>query len=129
MGLRVSTFSCLVNSLSRMMNATMSKVLIALVPASILFIGSLLLFVREKILSSFLQLVGAGCLVVVVLARLCEALQLFPWIPTDYLTRPYINHRVSRGRCQFSCAQAGCTRHSGDQSRRNSQFPLHLRLP
>jgi len=44
------------------------------------FVGSLLFFVREKILSSFLQLVGAGCLVVVVLAHLCEALQLFPWM-------------------------------------------------
>jgi hypothetical protein len=80
MGLWVSTFSCLVNSLSRIMNATLSKALVALVPASILFVGSLLLLVREKILSSFLQLVGAGCLVVVVLAHLCEALQLFPWM-------------------------------------------------
>src|SRR5438067_1665624 len=63
MGLWVSTFSCLVNSLSRIMNATLSKALVALVPVSIPFVGSLLLFVREKILSSFLQLVGAGCLV------------------------------------------------------------------
>ena len=62
------------------MNATLSKALVALVPVSIPFVGSLLLFVREKVLASFLQSVGAGCLVVVVLAHLCEALQLFPWM-------------------------------------------------
>jgi len=62
------------------MNATLSKALVALVPASILFVGSVLLFVREKVLGSFLQLVGAGCLVMVVLAHLCEALHLFPWM-------------------------------------------------
>ena len=60
------------------MNATLSKALVALVPVGILFVGSVLLFLREEILSSFLQVVGAGCLVMVVLAHLCEALQLFP---------------------------------------------------
>src|SRR5438874_7170728 len=34
--------------------------------------------VRESTLGSFLQLLGAGCLVVVVLTHLCEALHLFP---------------------------------------------------
>ena len=29
---------------------------------------------------SFLQLLGAGCLMVVVLAHICEALHLFPWM-------------------------------------------------
>ena len=60
------------------MNATLSKALVALVPAGILFVGSVLLFVREKVLGSFLQLLGAGCLVMVVLTHLCEALHLFP---------------------------------------------------
>jgi hypothetical protein len=62
------------------MNATLSKALVALVPAGILFVGSVLLFLRERILGSFLQLLGAGCLVMVVLTHLCEALHLFPWM-------------------------------------------------
>ncbi len=60
------------------MNATLSKALVALVPAGILFVGSVLLFLREKAFGFFLQLLGAGCLVMVVLPHLCEALQLFP---------------------------------------------------
>ena len=62
------------------MNATLSKALVALVPVGVLFVGSVLLFVREKAFGSFLQLLGAGCLVTVVLAHLCEALDLFPWM-------------------------------------------------
>lgn len=60
------------------MNATLAKALLALVPAGILFVGSVLLFLSEKILGSFLQLVGAGSLLIVVAAHLCEALHLFP---------------------------------------------------
>jgi len=60
------------------MNVTLLKALVALVPACILFSGSVVLFVREKCVCSFLQLIGAGCLVMVVLAHLCEALHLFP---------------------------------------------------
>ena len=59
------------------MNVTLLKALVALVPAGILFVGSMLLFLRERILGSFLQLLGAGCLVIVVLTHLCEALHLF----------------------------------------------------
>ncbi len=62
------------------MNATLSKSLVALVPAGILFIGSVYFFLRERNLGSFLQTLGAGCLVVVVLAYICEALHLFPWM-------------------------------------------------
>ncbi len=62
------------------MNAPLSKALVALVPAGILFVGSVLLFLRERTLGSFLQLLGAGCLVMVVLTHLCEALHLFPWM-------------------------------------------------
>ena len=58
------------------MNVTLSNALIALVPAGILFVGSVLLFVRGRTVGSFLQLVGAGCLVLVVLTHLCEALHL-----------------------------------------------------
>ena len=35
---------------------------------------------REKCMCSFLQLLGAGCLVVVVLTHVSEALHLFPWM-------------------------------------------------
>jgi hypothetical protein len=59
------------------MNVTLLKALVALVPAGILFVGSVLLFLRERTLGSFLQLLGAGCLVMVVLTHLCEALPCF----------------------------------------------------
>jgi hypothetical protein len=45
-----------------------------------LFAGSVVLFCRGKSVSSFLQLVGAGCLVVVVFTHIFEALHLFPWM-------------------------------------------------
>jgi len=57
---------------------TLMRALVASVPAGMLFAGALALFLRGKVLSSILQLLGAGCLVVVVLAHICEALYLFP---------------------------------------------------
>jgi hypothetical protein len=62
------------------MNATLLKALVALVPAGLLFAWSGVLFLRGKALCSFLQLLGAGCLVVVVLTHVFEALYLFPWM-------------------------------------------------
>lgn len=62
------------------MNDALLKALVALGPVCILFSGSLVLFFREKIVGSFLQLLGAGCLVIVVLTHVSEALQLFPWM-------------------------------------------------
>jgi hypothetical protein len=62
------------------MNATLFKALIALLPTSMLLAGSLVVFLRGKTLWSFLQLLGAGCLVVVVLTHICEALHLLPWM-------------------------------------------------
>jgi hypothetical protein len=59
------------------MNATLFKSMVALVPVGILFIGSAFLFLKERALGSFLQLLGAGCLVV--RTHLCEALHVFPW--------------------------------------------------
>jgi hypothetical protein len=61
-------------------NTTPLKGLIALVPASMLFCGSLVLFSRRKAVCSSLQLLGAGCLVVVALTHVFEALHLFPWM-------------------------------------------------
>jgi hypothetical protein len=60
------------------MNVILVKGLVALVPSCMLLFGSGVLFVRGKTVSSFLQLLGAGCLVLVVLAHICEAVNLFP---------------------------------------------------
>jgi hypothetical protein len=54
------------------------KALIALAPVGILLLGSIALFVREKTFACFLQMIGAGCLVVVVLTHVFEAFRLFP---------------------------------------------------
>ncbi len=62
------------------MNATLCIALLGLAPVSVLFVGSAILFFRGKSVASFLQLVGAGCLALVVLAHICEALRLFPWM-------------------------------------------------
>src|SRR6266496_3370086 len=60
------------------MNATLLKALVALAPTLMLFSGSVFLYVRTKTMSSLIQVVGAGCLMVVVLTHVCEALNLFP---------------------------------------------------
>jgi hypothetical protein len=62
------------------MSAALLKGLVALVLATMLFSGSLVLFFRGKTVCSLLQLLGAGCLVIVVLTHVCEALHLFPWM-------------------------------------------------
>ena len=54
--------------------------LAVLVPVCMLFAGSAVLFSRGKTVCSFLQLLGAGCLVMVVLAHVSETLRLFPWM-------------------------------------------------
>jgi hypothetical protein len=62
------------------MNTTLLKALVALAPACVLFSDSVVLFLRGKTAGSCLQLLGAGCLVVVVLTHIAEALQLFSWM-------------------------------------------------
>jgi hypothetical protein len=62
------------------MDATLLKALLALVPMGMLLAGSAILFFKEKTLWPFLQLLGAGCLAVVVLAHVSEALGWFPWM-------------------------------------------------
>jgi hypothetical protein len=62
------------------MNVTLLKALLALVPTCMLLFGSVVLFFREKSVGSFLQILGAGCLVMVVLTHICEALHVFPWM-------------------------------------------------
>ena len=60
------------------MNATLFKALIGVLPTGMLLSGSVVLFFREKTGWSLLQLVGASCLLLVVLAHVAEALDLFP---------------------------------------------------
>src|SRR5438874_7181207 len=62
------------------MNVILLKALMAFVPVGILFAWSLISFLHGKTVCSFLQLLGAGCLVVVVLTHVSEALHLFPWM-------------------------------------------------
>src|SRR6266567_7914058 len=95
------------------MNAALLKGLVALVPACMLFSGSVVLFFRGKTVCSLLQLLGAGCLVLVVLTHICEALHLFPWMHwgaragrwslSRFLERCSWSHIVSRG-IFVSCA-------------------------
>jgi hypothetical protein len=60
------------------MNTTLFKALIGLVPAGTLLTGSVVVFFKEKTTWSLLEMVGAGCLMLVVLAHIAEALDLFP---------------------------------------------------
>src|SRR5215469_7338912 len=62
------------------MNMPLVKALAAFVPVCALFGGSVVLLIRVKTAWSGLQVVGAGGLVVVILAHLCEALHLLPWM-------------------------------------------------
>jgi succinate dehydrogenase/fumarate reductase cytochrome b subunit len=62
------------------MNITLIKALVASLPVCVLFSGSVALFFRGKTVWSFLQLLGAGCLVLVVLTHVFEGLRLFPWM-------------------------------------------------
>jgi hypothetical protein len=62
------------------MNVTLVKALVALGPVSILFFVAAILFMRERILSLLLQLIGAAGLLSVVIAHVCEALELLPWM-------------------------------------------------
>jgi hypothetical protein len=62
------------------MNPTFAKAIAALVPTAMLLVSSALHFSRRKGMAVLLQLIGAACLVVVVIAHLCEALGWFPWM-------------------------------------------------
>jgi len=60
------------------MTPTLVKALVVFAPACMLFCGSVVLFLRAKAVGPFLQLLGSGCLMVVALAHICEAVHLFP---------------------------------------------------
>lgn len=59
------------------MDITSLKALVALLPVGLLS-GSVALFCRERNANSSLKVVGTGCLVVVVLTHISEALHLLP---------------------------------------------------
>jgi succinate dehydrogenase/fumarate reductase cytochrome b subunit len=61
------------------MNVTLLKALVLLGPTGWLFSCSFALF-KRNVPWSALQLVGATCLVIVVLTHVCEAVCLFPWM-------------------------------------------------
>ena len=56
------------------MSASLAKALLVLVPAGILFSGSLVLFAKGRTVPEFLELFGAGCLMLVVLTHIAEGL-------------------------------------------------------
>jgi len=60
------------------MNATLLKAAMAFVPVSALLAYSVAAFVKRRTVPSMLQLIGAVCLVLVVITHVAEALHLFP---------------------------------------------------
>ena len=60
------------------MNATLEKAVVLAVPVALVFRFSVARFARAKTLSSLLQLLGAGCLIIVVLTHVAEALHVLP---------------------------------------------------
>ena len=62
------------------MNPIFTKAIAALVPTGMLLVGSALRFSRRKSTAAIFQLIGAACLMVVIIAHVCEALNWFPWM-------------------------------------------------
>ena len=60
------------------MNDAAPKAFVALIPLCALFTGSVIIWLRRKRMSSFLQVLGATGLVVVILTHVFEGLRLFP---------------------------------------------------
>ncbi len=62
------------------MTAQLTRAVLALVPITALLAVAIAMFARRRHASSFLLLLGAGFLVVVVLTHVCEALHLLSWM-------------------------------------------------
>jgi hypothetical protein len=60
------------------MNITLIKALAALALMSVILTVLTTMFARQRKVSLLLQLIGVGCLMVVALTHVCEALRLFP---------------------------------------------------
>lgn len=59
------------------MNRALLRSLIAALPACLLFSGASISFSRRRTIPAFLQVTGAGSLLIVVLVHIFEALHLF----------------------------------------------------
>ena len=59
------------------MDSALLRAVLLLIPIGALFVWSIALFLRTTTAFTFIQLVGAGLLVIVVLTHICEALGLF----------------------------------------------------
>jgi hypothetical protein len=59
-------------------HATLGRTLIVGLPVAVLLVFSIMRFSRVRNASAWLQLLGAGSFVLVVLAHVAEALHLFP---------------------------------------------------
>jgi hypothetical protein len=62
------------------LNLALLKTLAVLIPVGMLCVGSAVTHMKERSFPSALQLVGAACLVMVILTHVCEALGLLPWM-------------------------------------------------
>jgi len=62
------------------MNASLFRALVPLLPACVLFCGSMVMLHKRETASRILQVLGSGGLVVVSLTHVCEAVSLFPWM-------------------------------------------------
>ena len=64
------------------MNAMPLRSLLALAAVSVLVVASAVVFKREPTttIGSLLQLLGSGCLGIVVLTHIFESVDLFPWL-------------------------------------------------
>jgi len=65
------------------------------IPASLLFIGACILFARRQTAASFLQLLGAAGLLVVVLTHVAEAVNVLPQL--DWGSQHSIGHFLDLG--------------------------------
>jgi hypothetical protein len=89
------------------MNVALFKALVALWPASLLLSGSAILFLRQRSLYPFMQLLGAGCIVAVVLTHVCEALHWVPGMHWGLKPQRWSLCRFSRCRSRFHAISGG----------------------
>ena len=59
---------------------TLFTALLLSLPVFLIFAGAVMMFWRELALGTGLQVIGSGCLVIVVLVHVAEAFHLFPWM-------------------------------------------------
>jgi formate hydrogenlyase subunit 3/multisubunit Na+/H+ antiporter MnhD subunit len=81
-------------------NPKLEKAVVLAPPVALLLGFSIVRIARARTLSAFLQLLGTGCLIVVVLTHVAEALHVLPSMGWG---EPHsIGTRISRARCSES---------------------------